>query len=105
MHAFHSRTETGNLLIAKGLIVTRWIGFSEGSSPLPMENVPPGIGTISGISWAVVGAVAGAGDALSLALTCGACAGADTEALPFGFSACAGAGDGGGVLAVTAGDP
>src|SRR6516165_2625373 len=99
MHAFHSRTEMGNLLIAKGLTVTRWIGFSEGSSPLPMENVPPGIETISGISWAVVGAVAGAGDAPSLALSCGlafscgACAGADTEAFPFGCSAGAGAGD------------
>ena len=57
----------GNLLMAKDLIVTRWIGFSDGSSSLPIENVPAGIETISGISCAAIGAVAGAADELSLA--------------------------------------
>ena len=97
----------GNLLIAKGLIVTRCIGFSEGSSSLPIANVPPGIETISGISCAAIGAVTGVGDELSLGLSSGTCAGADTDELPFGFSkgTGAGAGNGCGVLAPTAGDP
>jgi hypothetical protein len=123
----------GNLLISKDLIVTRWTGFSEGSSSLPIANVPPGIDTISGISGscAEIGAVAGAGDVLSLVLSSapigavaggaigavagvgaelslghssGACAGADADELPFGFSsgADAVAGNGSGVLALTA---
>ena len=97
----------GNLLIAKDLIVTRWIGFSEGSSSLPIANVPPGIETISGISWAAIGAVAGVGDELSLGLSSGTFAGADIDELPFGFSSGTGAGAGNscGVLALTAGDP
>ena len=96
----------GNLLIAKGLIVTRWIGFSEGSSSLPIANVPPGIDTISGSSCAAIGAIAGVGDELSLGVSSGTCAGADTDELSFGFSTGtgAGAGNGWGVLALTAGD-
>ena len=94
----------GNLLIAKGLIVTRWIGFSERSSSLPIANVPPGIDTISGISCAVIGAIAGVGDELSLGLSSGTCAGAGTDELPFGVSTGtgAGAGNGCGVLALPA---
>src|SRR4029077_6922008 len=102
----------GNLLMAKDLIVTWWIGFSDGSSSLPIENAPPGIETIPGANCAGIGAVTGAAAALflmlCLALSCGACAGADAGEPPFGFSSgsCAGAGvgNGGGVLAVTAGD-
>jgi hypothetical protein len=79
----------GNLLIAKGLIVTRWIGFSERSSSLPMANVPPGTDTISGISCGVIGATAGVRDELSLGTSTGTRAGAGTVD---------------GVSAVTAGD-
>src|SRR5260370_39634474 len=45
--ARHSRTVTGYLLMANGFSVTRCIGFSEGSSLLPMAKVPPGSATIS----------------------------------------------------------
>jgi hypothetical protein len=84
----------GNLLIAKGLIVTRWIGFSEGSSSLPIANVPPGIDTISGISWDAIGAAAGVGDALSLGASTGALAGAGVDRLSLGVPPGAGAGSG-----------
>ena len=95
--------------------------------------MPPGTDTISGISGscAEIGAVAGVGDVLSLvlssapigavaggaigavtgvsaelSLSSGACAGADADELPFGFSTGtdAVAGNGSGVLALTAGD-
>ena len=48
----------GNLLMAKDLIATWWIGFSDGSSPLPIENAPPEIKTISGVSGAAIGTMA-----------------------------------------------
>src|ERR1700729_2155457 len=43
-HAFHCSTVTSYLPIANGApIVTRWTGFSEGSSVLePIENSPAG---------------------------------------------------------------
>src|SRR6516164_4176825 len=103
MHAFHSRTVTGNLLIAKGLIVTRCIGFSEGSSSLPIANVPPGIDTISGISCASIGAFACVGETLSLGASTGALAGAGVERPS--LVGPPGAGSGCGVLAVTPGVP
>jgi hypothetical protein len=69
---------TGNLLMAKDLIVTWGIGFSDGSSSLPIENAPPGIETMSGANCAGIGVVTGADAALSLVLSlarsCGACA-------------------------------
>ena len=93
----------GNLLIAKGLIVTRCIGFSEGSSSLPIANVPPGIDTIAGISCASIEAIAGVGD--ELGLSSGTCAGAGTDERSFGVSTDpgAGAGDCCGALAVSPG--
>src|SRR5580704_12682776 len=93
----------GNLLIAKGLIVTRWIGFSEGSSSLPIENDPPGIDTISGVSCVAIGAIAGVGDELSLGVSPGVCAGAGAEEFSLGISAGAGAGKGCGGLALKSG--
>src|SRR6516164_10256070 len=54
-HWFHSRTVTGNLPIANGLIVTRWTGFSETSSLLPIANEFPGMGIISGVGNAGTG--------------------------------------------------
>src|ERR1700739_3857671 len=97
----------GNLLIAKGLIVTRCIGFSEGSSSLPIANVPPGIDTISGISCASIGAIAGVGDELSLGLPSGTCAGAGTDEPSCGGCIGTGAGAGTvcGFLAVSPGVP
>src|SRR6516165_10456199 len=97
----------GNLLIAKGLIVTRCIGFSEGSSSLPIANVPPGIDTISGINCASIGAIALIADELSLGLSSGTCAGAGTDEPSFGVSTGtgAGAGTGCGFLAVSPGVP
>src|SRR5262249_31055830 len=80
----------GNLLIAKGLIVTRWIGFSEGSSSPPIANVPAGIDTISGTGCAAIGAIAAAADELPFDLSSGTCAGG-TDELSVGCSTGAGA--------------
>src|SRR5438105_1279002 len=63
-HWFHSRTEAGYWLIANGLIVTWWVGFSVTSSLLPMMKLPPRSTFISGSRTAAVNAVVGvAGDA------------------------------------------
>jgi hypothetical protein len=63
-HSFHSRTEIGYRLIANGLIVTWWVGFSVISSLLPMMKLPPRSMFISGSRTADVSGVAGAaGDA------------------------------------------
>jgi hypothetical protein len=91
------------LLMAKGLMVTWWIGFSEGSSSLPIANVPPGMDAISGISCNAIGAAVGVGDELSLAVSAGALAGAGVDKASLGVPSGAGAGTGCGVLASTPG--
>src|SRR5262245_26270126 len=58
----------GNLLMEKGLIVTCRTGISEGSSLLPIKNVPPVSETISG-STRGSGRSAGGGTVVA---TCGA---------------------------------
>src|SRR5262245_50813982 len=89
-HSFHSRTVTGNLPMAKGLIATWRIGFSVRSSLLPIAKLPPGSETISGsrtdgskdvdcctgVAAAVTGAGIGAGCGGSTGTGCGA--GAET---------------------------
>src|ERR1700722_12801343 len=92
----------GNLLMAKDLIATWGFGFSGGSPPLPIENAPPEIKTISGVSGAAIGTGAGAaGTVLSLAASRGLCAGAGAGGFSIGSGARAG--NGGGALAPTAG--
>jgi hypothetical protein len=68
-----------------------------------MEKTPPGIETVSGIGCVAIGAVAGAGEAPSLAASSSPCAGTATGELAFGFSTGWGTGAGVGVFAVTAG--
>src|SRR5882724_7430737 len=63
-HSFHSRTVIGYSLIANGLIVTWWGGFSVTSSLLPIVKLPPRSMYISGSRTAELSCVAGlAGDA------------------------------------------
>jgi hypothetical protein len=59
-------------------MVTRWIGFSEVSSSLPIGKEPPGIDTISGIGGGVIGGTASIPEELSLGASTGARAGAGT---------------------------
>src|SRR5215472_18457884 len=87
--------------MAKDLSVTWWIGFSDGSSPLPIENAPPGIKTIAGVSGVATATAGGADTVLSVAASCGACTG--VAAGGFSTGSGAGAGEGGGALALNAG--
>src|SRR6476620_10628581 len=72
--AFHSRTDTGYLPMAKRFSVTRWIGFSVLSSLLPMAKVPPGSVIISGslTGLAAAGGVAGCVSGTVAGVGCGA---------------------------------
>jgi SAM-dependent methyltransferase len=76
--------------------------FSEGSSSLPITDVPAGI--VSGISCAAIGAIAGAADELSFDLSSGICAGG-TDELSVGCSPAAGACTGWWLWSLSAGAP
>src|SRR5262245_46512200 len=88
--------------MANGLMVTRRIGFSDGSSLLPIPKLPPGNEIILGSSSAVP--AAGAGGVSTFAVSVGLGGGAGTGA---GASAGAGVGatgaaDGGGTRGAAA---